>query len=241
MRDEPGDRYQRESKYQRGRMPGGTLDWRSRPDPYKDYPGSMETRLPEPKATAPVSLDGALKSRRSIRDFADDPLSLERLSYLLWASSGIQRVEQGYEYRVAPSAGALYPIETYLVANRIEDLEPGLYHYSARRHALELIRPGELGAQTARGALGQEMCADAAGVFFFTAVFERSKWKYGQRAYRYVYLDAGHMCENLYLAVTAEGLGMCEIGALFDDELNELLGVDGVEESVMVIAAVGFY
>jgi SagB-type dehydrogenase family enzyme len=186
-----------------------------------------------------MSLDEALKKRTSVRDYSDEPLTLGDLSYLLWACTGIQRVEQGYEFRTAPSAGALYPIDTYVVANNVEGLEAGLYHYAIRAHALEELRTGDLRLETAKAALGQGVCYDAAAVFVWTAVFSRSKWKYEQRGYRYIYMDAGHMGENLYLAATALELGACTVGALFDDELNQLLGVDGTEESAIYMAAVG--
>jgi len=168
-------------------------------------------------------------------------LSLDELSYLLWAANGISRREMDYEFRTAPSAGALYPIETYLVINNVEDLEKGIYHYNVKHHQLEEIQLGDFGRFAAAGALGQEMCASAAVVFIWTAVFQRSKWKYQQRAYRYVYLDAGHIAGNLALAATSLGLGSCQIAALFDDEINELIEVDGVEESVLYMSVVGRY
>ncbi len=234
-----GDRYHRETKYYPGRMSGRGLDWSSKPSPYKEYPGSRMIELTPPEPSAGMSLDEALRKRTSVRDYSSEPISRRDLSYLLWASSGIQRIEQGYEFRTSPSAGALYPIETYVVANNVSELEQGLYHYAIRAHLLEELRPGDLRLETARAALGQAVCYDAAAVFVWTAVFYRSKWKYEQRGYRYIYMDAGHIGENLYLAATSLGLGACTVGALFDDELNQLLGVDGGEESAIYMAAVG--
>lgn len=238
MADGIGDRYHEETKYLRGRMPFRTLDWARKPSVYKEYPGAEVIELPEP-GRPDISLHEAIAGRRSVRDFSDEPISTGELSYLLWASTGIQRIEQGHEFRTAPSAGALYPVETYVAANRAEGVNEGLYHYSVRLHALEKLKAGDLGPPLAEAALGQEMCLDAAAVFVWTAVFERSRWKYEQRSYRYVYMDAGHICENLYLAATGLGLGACAVGALFDDELNVILGVDGVEESAMYMCAVG--
>jgi SagB-type dehydrogenase family enzyme len=186
-----------------------------------------------------MSLDQALKHRKSIRDFQDKPASKAQLSYLLWASTGIQRVEDGYEFRTAPSAGALYPIETYVVVNNVKDLENGVYHYSIRGHTLEQLVQRDVRRQIAAAALGQGMCATAAVVFVWSAVFERCKWKYGQRAYRYIYLDAGHVAENLALAAVSLNLGTCEIGALYDDQVNAIVGIDGVEESTICMAVVG--
>ena len=152
---------------------------------------------------------------------------------------GITRRERGYEFRTAPSAGALYPIETYLGVNAVDGVQPGIYHYSVRDHALEQVRKGALGVEVARAALDQAMCARAPLVFMWTAVFERSRWKYDERAYRYVYLDAGHIAQNMALAAVSLGLGSCQIAATYDDEVNELLGVDGEEESVLYMSVVG--
>jgi SagB-type dehydrogenase family enzyme len=186
-----------------------------------------------------MTLDETLNERKSVRRFRAEPIPLAQLSYLIWASTGIQRTEQGYEFRTAPSAGALYPIETYIVANKVRDLEPGVYHYGIRNHELERVRSGDLRRPIVAAALGQEMCAEAAAVFVWTAMFARARWKYAQRAYRYIYLDAGHVAENLALAAVSLGLGACQIGALFDDEVNKLLDVDGAEESVVYMSVVG--
>jgi SagB-type dehydrogenase family enzyme len=180
-----------------------------------------------------------LKERKSVRDFQARPMSKGQLSYLLWASTGIERIEGGYEFRTAPSAGALYPIETYVVSHDVKGLEAGVYHYDIRAHQLEQLERGDLRRQIAAAALGQGMCASAAAVFVWSAVFERCKWKYGQRAYRYIHLDAGHIAENLALAAVSLGLGTCQIGALFDDEVNKIVGIDGTDESVIYMSVVG--
>ena len=234
-----GDRYHKETKYHPDKMTGGGLDWASKPALYKEYPGRPRIDLPRPAPANGMSLDEVLRTRTSVREYSEEPLSLADLSYLLWACAGIQRTEHGHEFRTAPSAGALYPIETYVVANNVRDAAPGLYHYAVRGHQLEELRRGDLRLPTARAALGQRMCYDAAAVLVWTAVFQRSRWKYKQRAYRYIYMDAGHVGGNLYLAATALKLGTCTIGALFDDDANALLEVDGVEESVLYMASVG--
>ena len=141
--------------------------------------------------------------------------------------------------RAAPSAGALYPIENYLVVNRVSGLEPGLYHYGVEGNELHLVKAGDMGRETARAALGQNMCEEASVVFIWTAVFARSRWKYKQRGYRYVYLDAGHICSQLSLAAVDQGLGSCAMAAFYDDEVNRLLGVDGKEESALYLCSVG--
>lgn len=233
-----GDEFQQKSKYNRYKMSGG-LDWNSQPDLYKQFPGVKKIVLPDPNEISKTSLDNCLKKRKSIREFSDKPITLKQLSYLLWASTGIQRNEHGFDFRTAPSAGALYPIETYLVINNVKDLSNGVYHYSIKDHTLEELKLGEYGIKTANAALGQDMCAKAAVVFIWTAIFQRSKWKYRQRAYRYIYLDAGHIGENLALASTSLDLGSCQIGALFDEEVNEIVGVDGTSESSIYMSVVG--
>jgi SagB-type dehydrogenase family enzyme len=235
-----GDQFQRETKYSRAHMPRTVLDWSSQPKLYKQYPDAQRVDLPPAEPLNNCPLHDALQNRRSIRDFADVPISSQALSYLLWASTGISRKEQGYEFRTAPSAGALYPIETYLCINNVQTISPGIYHYGVKGHCLELLNEGNHAAGLARAALDQEMCRAAAVVFIWTAVFQRSKWKYGQRAYRYVYLDAGHVAENLALAATSLDLGSCPIAALYDDEVNSIIGVDGVEESVIYMTVVGY-
>ena len=239
MSDGVGHRFQEETKYHRDRLKGRMLDWARKPGIYKEYPGSKRVKLPPFDSIVTLPLKEALERRKSVRHFTGEDLTQEELSYLLWASGGIQRVDRGNEFRTAPSAGALYPIETYVIADGIGELPRGLYHYSVKTHELEELRLGELGHDITQAALGQKMCLEAAATFIWTAVFYRSKWKYEDRAYRYVYLDAGHIAENLALAATAVGLGTCQIGALFDDEVNAIVGVDGSDESVVYMTVVG--
>jgi SagB-type dehydrogenase family enzyme len=234
-----GDRFQEETKYSRDTLPGGFLDWRTRPEPYKTYPQAVKIKLSPPKKDAGMPVWEAVGKRRSVRDFENASIGGGDLSQLLWASQGITRTEMGYGLRAAPSAGALYPVETYISAQMIDGIEPGIYHYEVREHALELVRSGDLRQELAAAALDQNFPADGAVVFAWTAVFSRSKWKYRQRAYRYVYLDAGHIAQNVALAAVALGLGSCHIAALYDDEVNALLGVDGKEESIVYMTVVG--
>ena len=234
-----GDKFQQETKYEPSRMPRHRLVWDSKPTLYKEYPVAQKIKLPSFELAEGISLDQTLKQRKSIRDFRQKPISKEQLSYLLWASTGIQRIEDGYEYRTAPSAGALYPIETYLIVNDVRELEAGVYHYSIKAHQLEQLKQGEFRQEIAAAALGQGMCATAAAVFVWSAVFARCKWKYSQRGYRYIYLEAGHIAENLALAAVSLNLGSCEVGALYDDQVNAILGIDGREESVLCMAVVG--
>lgn len=240
MKEGIGDRFQKETKYQRGHLEGSPLRWKQKPETYKQYPSAPRIQLDPPEKKNGAPLWEVIRRRRSQRTFQDKPLPRKHLSQLLWATQGITAQAMGHELRAVPSAGALYPVETYCVLHNVENLEPGLYHYSVRDHQLEQIQKGDFRQDIALAALNQKMAYTANGVFVWTGIFQRSKWKYKQRAYRYVYLDAGHIGQNLALAATALGLGSCQIAALYDHEVNSLLGVDGIEESVLYLSAVGF-
>lgn len=235
-----GDHFQRKTKHTREKLIGGYLDWSNKPDTYKTYPKSKTIRLTNDFSRVSLFFLDLLRSRKSVRSFSQKPMKLADLAFLLWASTGIQRKEKGYEFRTVPSAGALYPIETYISANNVADLEKGLYHYNIEAHALEELSTVDLGEKMARAALDQNMCARAPVVFIWTAVFQRSKWKYAERAYRYVYLDAGHIAQNLALSAVSIGMGTCQIGAFYDEEINEILGIDGEKESSIYLSVVGY-
>lgn len=239
MADEYGRHFQDRSKYDRNSMEPHFLDWENPPSVYKEYPDSPETELPAPAFPQNIDLKEVISRRRSVRTFAKKAVTLQQLSTMLWASAGITKRTANFAFRAAPSAGALYPIETYLVANNVDGLEPGLYHYPVKRHALQKLREGNLGKAAAGAALDQNIAAGAAVDFIWTAVFQRSAWKYRQRAFRYVYLDCGHIAGQLSLAAVALGLGSCNIAAIYDGEMNALLGVDGEEESVLYMCCVG--
>jgi len=234
-----GDSFQQETKYQRGHLPHGRLDWASKPARYKRYLQAPKIQLSDSNTDAGASFWDILRRRRSVRRFGNEPLQEAELSQLLWAAQGITEGSPSLGLRTAPSAGALYPVETYLVLHTVEGIDPGIYHYGVERHELDQLKTGDFQMEIARAALDQEMAAWADVVFVWTAVFERSKWKYKQRAYRYVYLDAGHIAQNVALAAVALELGSCQIAALYDDEVNGLLDVDGVEESAIYMTVVG--
>ena len=234
-----GDDFQRETKYIRNKSLGGNLDWRNKPETYKSYPSNKTIQLPSQLQETNTLFTEVLQKRKSTRAFSTEPLSKVDLAFLLWASTGIQRQENSYEFRTAPSAGALYPIETYIAANNVEDVAKGIYHYNIRDHTLEEIKTGDFGGDLAHAALDQRMCATAPAVFVWTAIFRRSKWKYSQRAYRYIYLDAGHLAQNLALAAVSIACGSCQVGAFFDNEINALVDVDGTEESTIYLCVVG--
>jgi SagB-type dehydrogenase family enzyme len=240
MDETVGDDFQTKTKYLRNKSLGGNLDWANKPEIYKDYHSNKTIQLSNKFQDSTISFAQVLKKRKSIRTFSTKPLSKVDLAFLLWTSTGIQRTEHGYEFRTSPSAGALYPIETYIAANNVEDIKKGLYHYNIKKHLLEEIELGNFGNKLAYAALDQQMCADASAVFIWTAIFRRSKWKYSQRAYRYIYLDAGHIAQNLALAATSIACGSCECGAFFDNELNSIIGIDGIIESTICLSVVGY-
>ncbi|MEA2062214.1 MAG: SagB/ThcOx family dehydrogenase, partial [Gemmatimonadota bacterium] len=231
--------FQRLTRYDRNTMQGQTPQWEEQPSTYKTYPEAETVELPEPQTTGGRPLWETISARRSFREFTDKPVNLITLSQLLWASQGITGRMHDFELRSAPSAGALYPVETYLVANQVESLEPGLYHYNIRSHGLERLRKADLREELMQAGLMQPVLSECAVAFIWTAVVKRSRWKYRQRCYRYIYLDAGHIAQNLSLAAEALGLGSCLVGALFDNEVGCLLEVNGADETVLYMCAVG--
>lgn len=195
----------------------------------------------EPGDVEEIGLKEAIAKRESRRDYTKEPLSLKELSFLLWCTQGIKEVLQGYvTLRAVPSAGARHAFETDLLANNVTGLEPGLYRYLAIDHKLTAVNKEEtLSRRAVQACLGQEMVADSAVMFIWTAVTHRMTWRYGERGYRYLFLDAGHVCQNLYLAAEAIQSGVCAIGAYSDDQMNKLLGIGGKEQFVIYMATVG--
>jgi SagB-type dehydrogenase family enzyme len=240
MNDSIGDKFQKETRYIKDKLPGGSINITDKPETYKEYPNCNTLELPDSFDLEILNFAEVLMQRKSIRNFSSEPITEEELAYLLWGTTGIQRVEEGYEFRTIPSAGALYPIETYLIINNVEGIPEGIYHYNIKNHYLEELKTGDFSDEITEATLGQTMCSRCAVVFVWTAVFARTLWKYKQRGYRYIYLDAGHVGHSLALTSTSINLGSCQIGALFDEECNNLIGVDGEKESVIYISVVGF-
>jgi SagB-type dehydrogenase family enzyme len=210
------------------------------PSPYKTYPGAPTISLPQPAERFGPPLPEVIARRRSVREYADRRMTLEELSSLLHLSAGITDTrDPTLAFRAVPSSGALYPIELYPVIFDVAGLGPGVYHYDVQGHRLELLRAGELRREVFQAAVSQEMIWGASLALVMTALFARVQWKYVDRSYRYALLEAGHLGQNVYLAATALGLGPCGIGAYFDDDLNRLLGVDGYDEAVVYLMAVG--
>ena len=221
-------------------MGRGGLDWANQPASYKEFPASLKRiSISSVNHQGGKPLWETIGRRRSLRDFSHYPITFEELSVLIWATQGITTRASGFDFRTVPSAGALYPIETYIVVNRVEGITPGIYHYSVKEAQLVLTREGSFGRELSQAALGQEMLAEAACAFVWTAMVERSKWKYRERAYRYIYMDVGHIGQNLYLAATGQNLGCCTVGAFFDDEIDHLIEIDGTGEISVYLGAVG--
>jgi len=214
------------------------IDWGTQPPLFKEYADAPKITLPSVTPRDGMSVEQAIVRRRSIRDYAGE-LTLDELNRLLFYSTGINDLRWGSGLRAAPSAGAQYPIETYLVVNHVTDLAQGIYHYNVRDHALEQIRVGDFRQTITDAALGQEFFGKAGVVFALTGIFQRARWRYQDRTYRYVMLEAGHIGQNIYLEAVAQGLGACAVGAFWDDEVNRLLGVDGKTEAALYLLTVG--
>jgi SagB-type dehydrogenase family enzyme len=201
----------------------------------------VELPAPQGAPDGGASLREAIEARRSLREYSDAPLSLAELSYLLWSTQGVSRViADRATFRTVPSAGARHALETVVLANRVDGLEPGTYQYLALDHRLTSLDPSpELADRLADACLGQKMVRDSAATFAWVADRDRMAWRYGERGVRYLFLDAGHVCQNLYLTAESIGAGACAIGAFDDERVNDLLGLDGVERFVVYLASVG--
>jgi len=188
--------------------------------------------LPEPRYDGNVSLEQTLLQRRSVRDYTGEPLTLAEVSQLLWSAQGITDASG---FRTAPSAGALYPLEVYVVAGDVAELTPGVYRYEPDGHRLLRLADGDKRASLADAALGQGSVEAGAADFVITGVYERTTAKYGDRGVRYVHLEAGHAVQNLCLQATALGLGTVTVGAFQDDEVMRLLNLPGNETPLYII------
>ena len=188
-----------------------------------------------------VELRTAIGRRESRRRYTPQPLTLDELSFLLWATQGVrQRLDEGTALRTVPSAGARHALETYLCVFRVEGLDRGFYRYLPLEHQLlfEFTEP-HAERRITEATLGQSFVAGGAVVFVWTAVPYRMEWRYGSAAHKVIAMDAGHVCQNLYLACEAIGAGTCAVGAYHQQRIDELLRVDGDEEFTVYLAPVG--
>ena len=208
---------------------------------YKSYPkATIRVQLPKPLERAGVDVLEAIRSRRSRRRYSGKPLTLVEVSTLLYHTIGVTgRAWWGGPKRVYPSAGGLQPVEAYLVASKVENLNPGLYHYNPGEHSLELLVEGDYSGELERIALDQSHVGEAPANIILTIVYRRTASKYGLRAYRYAHLDAGFAAQNIYLVAEALNLATVAVGAFYDKELCNLLSVDCEEEIPVLIFPVG--
>jgi SagB-type dehydrogenase family enzyme len=235
-----GLEYLQATRYARDSLRGKSLVQYPRSPLYKTYPsGTTRLALPTVPEDFQVNFWQCLKERRSQRDYAEHGISQEELAGLLWAAQGITAVWQNFAFRAAPSAGALYPVETYVAVHRVEEIPPGIWHFQVPDFTLELVTPGDFRRSLVLAGLNQQFLGTAAAVFIWTGILGRSLWKYRQRAVRYLFLDAGHICGNLHLAATALGLGCCPVAAFFDEEVEAIVHANPEEEIAVYLAAVG--
>jgi SagB-type dehydrogenase family enzyme len=201
--------------------------------------------LPEPELPS-RSFAELVAERRSEREFAPGPLALDELSGILHAAYG--RTHQlldgapagvGPQFRAVPSGGGLFPLELFAFAWRVHELDPGLYHFDPLRRALEVVRVGDLGDDVAAAMIYPDPATSCGVLVVVTAVFWRTRFKYGLRGYRFALLEAGHVMQNALLAATAFGLAAVPLAGFFDARLDEVLALDGVEESALYAAAIG--
>lgn len=188
-----------------------------------------------------IDLVNLVEKRKSLRKYSTETLTQEELAYLLWGTQGIKTItKKPVTFRTVPSAGARHPFETYLLINRVEGLKPGLYRYMALNHQIAKL-PAEktICQQLTEACLKQQHVLNSAVTFIWVADVQRTVWRYCQRGYRYMYLDAGHVCQNLYLLAESIDCGVCAIGAYNDEVVNEILGLDGEDQFAIYLATLG--
>jgi SagB-type dehydrogenase family enzyme len=204
--------------------------------------GAKTIALPDPRKGMPsIGLKKAIAGRRSRRTFSDESISLNELSFLLWATQGVRDATNPARiYRNVPSAGNRHALETYIAAFRVEGLPKAIYRYLPEGHKLVLeAKVAGLGKKVSDGCFGQRFAGESAATFIWTTIPYRMEWRYGETSYKVIALDAGHACQNLYLACEAIGCGTCAIAAYDQEAMDELLGVDGEDEFTLYIAPVG--
>ncbi len=208
--------------------------------PYRDFP---KIALPREWPASRLGFDEVVAGRRTARGFGAGSVALEQLAKVLALSYGVNRDNAGTPFtrpfRTVPSGGALYPLEIYLAAARIEGLQPGLYHYDPEDHALDALRPGEDPAQIAALLVQRDLALGAAAIVLITAVFFRSTFKYGDRGYRFVLLEAGHLAQNANLVAQEMGLATTNVGGFADRAVDRHLGLDGLNESTLYVLLLG--
>ena len=180
-------------------------------------------KLPKPDLTGEQSVEKLLQQRRSVRSYQKSSLNLAEVGQLLWSAQGISGTRG---LRTSPSAGALYPLKLFVVVGDVNEISPGQYQYNPEDHSLLKTANGDLRKLLQEAALDQSCIGDAAVIFVFTAIYQRTTWKYGERGVRYVHMEVGHAGQNLFLQAEALQLGTVVVGAFNDDEVREVLNLD---------------
>jgi SagB-type dehydrogenase family enzyme len=234
-----GFQYLESTRFDRNSMQNQLRPTIAQVEPFKHYSPAEKIPLPRKWNLDEERIIPLLQNRRSLRKYSAEPICLEHLALMLWASQGITGQAGRYLFRTTPSAGALYPVETYISVHSIQGLDPGLYHFDVEYFALDRLTEEDMAETVASCCLDQKFMAQAPVVFLWTGIFRRAMSKYGDRGMRYILLDAGHICQNVMIAAEAVGCGGCPVGAFYDKELNKLLQIDGEEESILYTASVG--
>jgi SagB-type dehydrogenase family enzyme len=233
-----GERFHRETSAGANRLSDSTPTRKRQADTSQTPDALTVVRLPGP-IEHDASLYRALVSRRSVRAYRKDPVSLQSISNLLWAASGLTGADDGFSHRTTPSAGALYPLEIYLVACHVDSLMPGVYHYRPHDSTLEKQLSGDYSRQLFRAGFQQDALSSPPCAIVITARFDQTTRKYADRGYRYAYMEAGAAFQNISLEAASSGLGTVVIGAFDDGVLNDLLGIDGTTEAALALMPVG--
>lgn len=207
---------------------------------FKAYPRLPAIKLPKPKLDSRYSLKQSLYARQSVRSYKDEPLTMRDISNLLFFSSGIRNPNPTWTgNRFYPSAGARYPLEVYPIILNAEGLKTGIYHYYLKAHALEELLIGQSVKKAVLKHFDAPWMKQTGMIIAISAVFYRNQVKYGERGYRHILTEVGHVCQNIYLLCSALSLGCCNSGGFLDDELNRLIDLDGIHESVISVMFVG--
>jgi len=234
-----GEIFQQKSKNTRS-VERSNISDQKRSDLYKTYENAIsKVSLPKPEFSPDIQFWDIINKRHSTRAFKNEPISAMDLSLLLFGMSGLTRVFPKFAFRTIPSAGGLFPIEIYAVINNVSGIEQGIYHYNLEKHELEYLKQGDFRKSVADACYGQRMMVKSAVNFIWTAMIERARINFAERAYRYIYLDCGHLGQNFYLAAEALGLNACAVGAYYDDEINKILDLDEKKEFAIYMGVVG--
>ncbi|TYB30814.1 MAG: SagB/ThcOx family dehydrogenase [Candidatus Mcinerneyibacterium aminivorans] len=238
-----GKKFIKETKYENLEEKSDQEKGEKMPELQLDYDKNLEMiELPEfnDDIIKESSFTKIVNQRKSVREYSDEKISLRELSYLLWNTQGIKDEGKKWSFRTVPSAGARHSFETYLLINNVKKLKNGLYRYLPFDNKLVFLNGDKNFAQDMEKAcFGQKMITQSAVTFIWAAHPYRMTWRYQQRGYRYLFMDAGHVCQNLYLSAESIGCGTCAIGAYDDDKVNGLIGLDGEKLFVIYMGTVG--